>query len=269
MIVDYHSHTVLCHHASGTVDEYLERASELGIDEFGFSEHSTWMKKVNARKLCPSHEEMKTYLGWMDERRAQYDGTGGKLKLRVGLEADWVPDRLDEALEFIASYPFDYVYGSVHHLPDPETGNWVGAWWFETDNLDLMYRTYFAEIEKLAASGMCDILAHIDVIRRSGRVPEIGVLPYVEEILPTLITSGVAVEINTSGKDHLNGDFFPVEPVLKRLVEAKVPITFGSDSHAPSHVGRYFDDAVAFLKKCGGKEFVRFEGRKKIPTPLA
>ena len=32
MRVDLHNHTILCNHATGTVDEYVERAIELGID---------------------------------------------------------------------------------------------------------------------------------------------------------------------------------------------------------------------------------------------
>ena len=37
MRVDLHNHTILCNHATGTVDEYVQRAIELGIDEYGFS----------------------------------------------------------------------------------------------------------------------------------------------------------------------------------------------------------------------------------------
>ena len=40
MRVDLHNHTILCNHATGTVDEYVERAIELGIDEYGFADHA-------------------------------------------------------------------------------------------------------------------------------------------------------------------------------------------------------------------------------------
>ena len=35
--VDLHNHTVLCNHATGSVDDYIEKAIELGINEYGFS----------------------------------------------------------------------------------------------------------------------------------------------------------------------------------------------------------------------------------------
>ena len=31
MRIDLHNHTVLCNHATGSVDEYIQRAIELGI----------------------------------------------------------------------------------------------------------------------------------------------------------------------------------------------------------------------------------------------
>jgi len=268
MYVDYHNHTVLCHHAFGSVDEYLDQATELGIAEYGFAEHSYWMIRPDGRNLCPSREEMDTYLEWMEARRQKFNGKGGRPLLRVGLEADWVPDRLGEALRFIDSYPFDYVLGSVHHIIDPSTDEYTCSWWFECPDVDLVYQRYFEEIGKMVESGMCDIVAHIDVIRRSGKVPEKGVLPFVESILDKIVKAGVAVEINASGRDHTGSDFFPQYDVLKLLVEAGVPITFGSDGHAPAQVGRYMVDVQRYLESAGATEFVRFDRRKQIPTPI-
>ena len=38
--VDLHNHTTLCNHATGTVEEYVKRAIELGINEYGFACHA-------------------------------------------------------------------------------------------------------------------------------------------------------------------------------------------------------------------------------------
>ena len=40
MRVDLHNHTTRCNHAEGTMGEYIQRAIELGIDIYGFSEHA-------------------------------------------------------------------------------------------------------------------------------------------------------------------------------------------------------------------------------------
>ncbi|MGF1572195.1 MAG: histidinol-phosphatase [Sumerlaeia bacterium] len=266
--VDYHNHTVICRHATGSIDEYLERATQLGIREFGFAEHSPWMIQVDERKLCPSEQEFDEYIQILLNRQQIYNGKNGKPLIKIGIEADWVPERLAEARAFIAKYPFDYVYGSVHHLPDPTTEEMVTVWHFTSNDWDSMYTRYFTAVGELVQSGMCDILAHLDVIRRSCKVPEKGVLPYLEPIIPLIKESGVAVEINASGRDHKNKDFFPCPEVLKRLIAEEVPITFGSDGHMPNHVGRYAADVVEYFVACGGKEYVRFEKREKIPTPI-
>ncbi len=40
MRIDLHNHTTRCNHAEGTIDEYIQKAIELGIDIYGFSEHA-------------------------------------------------------------------------------------------------------------------------------------------------------------------------------------------------------------------------------------
>jgi histidinol-phosphatase (PHP family) len=263
MPVDYHSHTVLCHHAWGTVDEYISRAKEIGLREFGFAEHSHWMVAVDRRCLFPSRYEMDRYLAWMEEARARWNRPGENFTLRVGIEADWNPARLEEAKSFIAATPFDYVLGSVHHLVNPTTGQWTNAWWFETTDLDAYYTAYFDEVAKLAQSGLCDILAHLDVPVRSRKLPPSGVLAHVQRILPALVDSGVAIEINASGRDHANAHFFPSQDVLRAVVAAGIQVTIGSDSHFPNHVGRHRPEVYAALRDAGVKQVLRFERRER------
>ena len=43
ILVDFHSHTTRCCHASGSMEAYVEQALAKGIQEFGFSDHSHWM----------------------------------------------------------------------------------------------------------------------------------------------------------------------------------------------------------------------------------
>ena len=40
MRVDLHNHTTLCNHATGTMEEYIQKAISLNIDIFGFSDHA-------------------------------------------------------------------------------------------------------------------------------------------------------------------------------------------------------------------------------------
>jgi histidinol-phosphatase (PHP family) len=268
--VDYHNHTWLCHHARGGIEQYLPRAAALGLQELGFAEHSHWMVQVDPRRRsAPTRQEMDIYLGWMQEWRAKpLDQTMG-VQLRFGLEADWLPKELRTARAFIADHPFDHVLGSVHHLRDPHSSHWRLVWDVtKSDDAREWWTMYFDAVRDLALSGLCDVIAHIDVPARA-RVPlPAGHLQMFEAILPDIVDSGVAIEINTSGRDHKHGVFFPSKPILRLCVEAGVPVTLGSDGHAPWHLGRYRGLAMKWLRECGAGEVAAFEMRRRRMIPL-
>ena len=78
----------------------------------------------------------------------------------------------------------------------------------------------------------------------------------------------VTVEINTSGYDYPAGETYPSPDYLKILREYNVPVTLGSDSHKPSHVGRHFEKAVGVLREAGYDEIAFYRQRKRIMRPL-
>ena len=41
---NYHTHTYLCKHAVGTIEDYIKRAIDLGYEELGFSDHFPFPK---------------------------------------------------------------------------------------------------------------------------------------------------------------------------------------------------------------------------------
>jgi histidinol-phosphatase (PHP family) len=249
------------------MDEYLERATQLGIREFGFAEHSWWMLKPEPKKLCPTYEEFLLYIQMVEERKKLYNGTSGRPLLRLGIEADWVPERLTEAREFIDAHPFDYVYGSVHHLPDPLDEKLITVWHFKSPDWEQMLQRYFHAMQELVNSRLCDVLAHLDVLKRSCKIPAEAFIPHVQELIPHLKKNGTAVEINASGKDHPNHTFFPTQDILNILVGEGIPITFGSDGHALHQVGRHAAEVLESFKRAGGTHYARFQKREMILTP--
>src|SRR5690349_19225907 len=130
MLTDYHSHTTRCLHAVGTMEEYVERALDLGMEEFGFSDHSPWMVEHPGRKAAMEPEELPEYVADVLRMREQYERGGERpFRVRLGLEMDFVLARLGAAAEATRKYPWDYLIGSVHHLgfwglPDPGQCEW-------------------------------------------------------------------------------------------------------------------------------------------------
>jgi histidinol-phosphatase (PHP family) len=42
---DYHMHTPLCGHATGSPEEYVQQAIKIGLKEIGFSDHAPMVNK--------------------------------------------------------------------------------------------------------------------------------------------------------------------------------------------------------------------------------
>lgn len=60
-----------------------------------------------------------------------------------------------------------------------------------------------------------------------GHRPTNGLVRYVEPLLPALLESGIAVEINTSGLDFPAQEFMPGWELIEILAEAGVSLTLG------------------------------------------
>ena len=263
LLTDYHSHTTRCHHAVGTMEQYVERALALGLEEFGFSDHSPWMIQMPGRPMAMQAAELPLYVADVQALQARYNRDGERpFRVRLGLEMDYVPTRLAQAAAAAAAYPWDYLIGSVHHLgfwamPDPESATMYDRAAF-ADVCEL----YYHEIGEMIDRRFCDIVAHLDVIKRFGYAPAGMILEYVRPLIPRIKAAGMAVEVNTSGMDYPCLEAFPSWDVVEALIKAEVPLMLNSDAHAPEHVARHFEPTLARLKSMGLRELARFEGRR-------
>jgi len=264
MLVDFHNHTSLCCHAVGDMDEYVEAAIDRGIRIFGFADHSPWMPQ-NGIKMALSYEEVPVYISRVKILQDRYSS---QIDIRLGMEMDFLPGNTGKAVEFLKKYDFDYAIGSIHHMNtwgfDQETQ--IGL--YHDKSVREIYERYFELIEQLVASGLFDIIGHLDLVKKFGYFPEKGWDDIQNRVAGIIGKSDMVVELNTSGKDKPVGEFYPGPDFLRRLHENNVPVTLGSDSHHPGEVGRYFRQAVELLKEIGYREIMTFEKRKKIPVPL-
>jgi histidinol-phosphatase (PHP family) len=232
---DYHSHNRRCGHAAGEIADYVEAAKLLGMTEFGVSDHSPTLYKDgddNAQGMTMAKSALPGYVAETVELKERY---AGEVVVKLGLETDYVAGFEDEYRALLDAHPFDYAIGSVH---------WVNGvhvfhrprWEYE-DAADT-YRQYYGLQVAAARSGMFDILAHATAAEAFG--PPLGDLA--DELYPPLVEAvreaGLVVEVNTAGFRKMGGeDPFPNRALLRLLADARVPLTFGSDSHRPDEVG--------------------------------
>lgn len=259
---DYHLHTTLCNHAYGEMEDYVERAIEIGLEEIGFAEHMPVMLEPY---LCMGYDDLPYYIEHIKRLRDIYSD---KITIRLGAEMDMDLNRTDEIKRIIENNEFDYVIGSIHYLDDWPFDQIQYKDKFEKEDIYEIYERFFKTIINAASSGLYDIAGHPDSIKRFGYRPEKDMTEFYKKVASVMKKMDVAVEINTSGYDYPAEEIYPSPSFLAVLNRYGVPVTVGSDSHRPEHVGRHFEEAYNTLKKAGYDSIAYFDGRKRIMKPF-
>ncbi|NQT19618.1 MAG: histidinol-phosphatase HisJ family protein [Planctomycetes bacterium] len=256
---DYHIHTAWCGHADGTMEEYVEQAIALGLPEMGFSPHLPLEIPIE-EKVCLTLEEMDAFLEEFHRLRKAYAAV---IPLRLGGEADFAPGTENEIERLKERYGLEYLIGSIHILGDWAFDHPKYIDGFAARPIDRIYSDYFGLVADAAKTGLFDLIGHLDLPKKFGHRPTNGCLPYAERALAAMAAGGVAVEINTAGRDKPVGEFYPSRDILEACQRAGVKLTFGSDSHAPGQVGRYFDEAADLARSAGYTRTLRLNPERE------
>ncbi len=84
---NYHTHTSLCGHADGTMEEYIKKAIEGGITDLGFSDHMpNPLGKGNPKQSMNLEQFHSQYIPMLEELRKKYKD---QINLKVGLECEY------------------------------------------------------------------------------------------------------------------------------------------------------------------------------------
>ena len=260
---DYHMHTPLCRHAVGDPTEYAARAVKLGLTEIGFSDHSP-LRQDDFDNWRMRLDQLDQYVE--DVRRAQRDFPN--LQIRLAMEVDYFRDGEDWIRELAARHPWDYFIGSVHYVSDWAIDDPTLVFkWKERDPLEV-WSIYFETLAMAATSGLFEIIGHADLPKKFNVRPIEDCRPLYRKFLDAAKKADVAIELNTAGLRKDCKEIYPCRDLLDLAFQRQVPITFGSDAHAPAEVGHAFDDAVALARSVGYKQVCRFTGRKRSIVSL-
>jgi histidinol-phosphatase (PHP family) len=108
-----------------------------------------------------------------------------------------------------------------------------------------------------------EIIGHADLPKKFGHKPTRDCTPLFDKFLDAAKKSGCALDINTAGLRKDCREIYPSRQILELAFRKGVPITFGSDAHAPEEVGMNFAEAVQLARSVGYTESCRFEKRKR------
>jgi histidinol-phosphatase (PHP family) len=250
LFFDYHSHHVRCGHAVGQMSDYIDAAIACGMAEFGVSDHGPAYFYPGDHPLPGTQmalSELPHYVSEATELKARY---AGRIDVKLGVEADFIEGKEAELADILNSHPFDYVLGSVHYARQINIFN-RKRW--ETENAADTYEEYYRVVQLAAASGLFDTLSHLTAVESYGPpLPDDLAERFYPPVAEAVAASGCLVEINTSGYRKMEGDEpFPNRRMLRYLIAAGVPLTFGSDCHKPAEVGFGRERVIALLNELG------------------
>lgn len=254
---DYHMHTPLCGHAVGLPSQYADHAIKVGLKEIGFSDHAPLILHSDPR-IAMNFEQLPLYQAMIEDVKARYK----KLKIKVGIEADFFPGFEGRTKEILDAYPYDFVLGSVHFIGQWGFDNPAESAGWKAQDINQVYREYHKLLRASAKSKLFDVMAHVDLVKKFGNRATEDMTEEVQETAKAFKELGVVVEINTSGLRKPAKEIYPSLNDLRIYCEYGVPLTFGSDAHDPMHVGKDFDKGFTLAKEAGYKEYVIFKKRK-------
>jgi histidinol-phosphatase (PHP family) len=261
---DYHMHTPLCRHAVGEPTDYAAHALKVGLVEIGMSDHNPMVRD--------DFDDWHMRIGELDEyvekvRKAQRDHPS--LSIKLALETDYLPGHEDWIRELSARHPWDYLIGSVHYVSD--------AWdldnpkklaeWHARDAFEV-WTIYFERLTQAAASGLFEIIGHADLCKKFCFYPARDCTHLFEKFLSTAAKNRVGIELNTAGLRKDCKEIYPSPTILQLAAQHQVPITFGSDAHAPEEVGLSFTEAIQLARRFGYTHRCQFTARKREFVPF-
>jgi histidinol-phosphatase (PHP family) len=263
MLTDYHTHTYRCGHATGSMAEYVESAIEKGIGEIGLTDHLfLYFEKPENRdsRWAIAEGEYEAHYAEMLETREKYRG---QVNVRVAVEADYYAGHEDELARLLAKYQFDFVLGSVHFMDgwlidDPEQSHR-----YLEERIAEVYRRYFANLQRAVRLNVFDVLAHFDLPKKFGYLPEEDISQLVGETLDLVKKHDLAIEVSSAGLRKPVGEIYPSPVILREMKKRDIPIVLSSDAHAPSEVGAEYDKVIPFVRSAGYDSLVTFDGRKR------
>lgn len=261
---DYHMHTPLCRHAVGEPTEYAAQALKAGLDEIGFTDHSP-MRRDDFDNWRMRFDQLDAYVENVAKARRDHPS----LSIKLALEVDYLPGQEEWIKELAERHAWDYFIGSVHYVSDSWAIDDPSAIskWSTRDHFEV-WSVYFDWLTRAAGTGLFHIIGHADLPKKFGFVPNRDCTPLFRTFLTRARRAGAAIELNTAGLRKQCREIYPSAEFLELAHAEGVPITFGSDAHAPGEVGQDIGAAVLLARKCGYTHSLRFSGGQSRETPL-
>ncbi|MFX1314302.1 MAG: histidinol-phosphatase HisJ [Promethearchaeota archaeon] len=274
---DWHCHSELCHHAVGSIEDYIKKAVDLKLYTIGICDHFPFEFLKNIERIpyegyAITLGEIENYLSIAELLREKYKDD---LNVRIAFEIDFFENQESLLNLHLNKYKnrLDYILGAIHIL---NFNDGRGAWGFDDSRFrtdfnyygpDNVYLLYYKTVQKMLNSNEFDfdIMAHFDLPKKFNDIPKNKKIVY-NEVMKTLEIikkRNIIIEINTSGLRKDAKEQYPSIEIIQEMHNLDISIILGSDAHDPNFVAWEFKKVIAMLKEIGYNYLAHFHKRKK------
>jgi histidinol-phosphatase (PHP family) len=255
---DYHTHPQGHRVVPYTIDllqPWVDSARGRGLTDIAFTDHDRFHAGVDfdvIERVREKNPDMKIRAGIELDNDPRTSAAGRK----------WIEDNRDK---------LDFVLGSIHYLDDPnEMFDSVpdGAGQFVGRSVDEIYEEYFRRVRDIAATGLVDCLAHVDLIKIHGHRPCGDVSAIVRETLDFIRAQDLAIELSTAGWRKPVDELYPADDIIKLALAKGIPFTTASDAHSHAQLGDKFDRLEEKMSILGVREVCVYERHKRAARAL-
>ena len=253
---DYHTHPQahrLQPYTQELLQPWADSARAKGLRDVAFTDHDRYHAGVDFDSI--------------DGLRAN----NPDLKIRAGIELDNDPVTGAAGRRWVEKNweRLDFVLGSVHYLSAPEMFDSMGQeQQFAGRPIDEIYADYFRRIREVAASGLVDCLAHLDLVKIHGFRSQAPIADVIAETLACIKANDLAIELSTAGWRKPVGEQYPAVEVIRLAKAAGIPFTVASDAHSHVQQAENYERLVAVMQECGIGEICLFERHQRKVVSL-
>jgi len=253
-----------CEHARDSLEDIILAYIRKGFSWVGITEH---MPPVEDRWRYKDEQEAGLSARFLYDRFADYvnqcrrlqENYKSSLRIFVGMETETYPGAMDYVRELQATFPLDYIVGSVHHVDgvnfDGSAEDYAAAV-SATGGIIPFYSRYFDTQFEMIKNLKPDAVGHFDLVRifdpdyeKHLSVPDIR--SRIRRNLELVAELGLILDINVRALVKGAREPYPTRWILEEAGALGIAAVPGDDSHGLDTVGLHIEAAIGILMELG------------------
>lgn len=272
MFCDYHTHTEFSDDSTYVMEDCIEDAIKIGMEEICFTDHVDYGVKDDwdaFRAGKSAKRELNVdYDLYFPKIQQMQDRYRNQIRIKKGLEFGIQSSTIPDFLTLFHRSPLDFVILSIHQVNQKEFWNYQ----FQKGcTEEEYYRAYYEEMYRVVqAYHDYSVLGHMDMLKRYDDKDGYPAFERNRDLIAQILTCVIAdkkgLELNTSSIRYGLDDLMPSRDILKLYLELGGEIlTIGSDSHCREHLmNSHIEELKQTLKEIGFQKFCTFEQMKPM-----